>query len=52
MGTALCLAFFLTAMTGSGLWLRRVERQALRPVFTTAALAIACGAYVAFLFAL
>lgn len=52
MGTALCLAFFLTAMTGSALWLLRTERTALRPVLTTAALVVVLGGYVAFLFAL
>jgi len=52
MATALCLAFFLTAMAASGLWLRAVDRRALRPVLTTAALVLALGGYVALLFAL
>ena len=46
-GTLTCLAFFLTAIIGSGLWLLRVERQALRPVMTTAVLTVAIGGYAA-----
>jgi hypothetical protein len=52
MATALCLAFFLAAMTGSGLWLLAVDRRALRPVMTTAVLLVAISGYVAVLFAL
>lgn len=47
MATALCLAFFLAVMCLSALLLLRVERTALRPVMTTAALVIAVGGYVA-----
>jgi hypothetical protein len=45
--TAVCLLFFLAAMVGSGLWLLAVDRRALRPVMTTAALIIALGGYAA-----
>lgn len=47
MATALCLAFFLAAMCVSALLLLAVDRRALRPVMTTAALVIALGGYVA-----
>lgn len=47
MTTALCLALFLTAMVGSALLLLAVDRRALRPVMTTAALVIAIGGYAA-----
>jgi hypothetical protein len=47
-GTLACLAFYLTAAIGSGLWLRRVERHALRPALTTTILAAALTGYVAF----
>jgi len=52
VATALCLAFFLTTMATSGLWLLAVDRRALRPVMTTTVLVVALGGYVAFLFAL
>jgi hypothetical protein len=45
--TLACLAFFLAAMTAAGLWLLAVDRRALRPVVTTAALVIAIGGYAA-----
>lgn len=47
MTTAICLGFFLLAMVVSGLWLLAVDRRALRPVVTTAALVIAVSGYVA-----
>jgi hypothetical protein len=47
IATAVCLLFFLAAMVASGLWLLAVDRRALRPVMTTAALVIAAGGYVA-----
>lgn len=45
--TLTCLAFFLTAIIGSGLWLLAVDRRALRPVMTTAVLVVAIGGYAA-----
>lgn len=45
--TAVCLAFFLAAMVASALLLLAVDRRALRPVMTTAALVIALGGYAA-----
>jgi hypothetical protein len=50
--SAVFLALFLTAMVGAALTLLRVERRALPPVLATAALIVAVGGYVAFLFAL
>jgi hypothetical protein len=50
LATAICLALFLAAMVGSGLLLLAVDRRALRPVMTTAALVIALGGYAAALF--
>lgn len=47
MATLACLAFFLTSMTLSALWLLAVDRRALRPVMTSAALVIALGGYAA-----
>ncbi|MFI0897082.1 hypothetical protein [Streptomyces sp. NPDC020983] len=51
-GNALCLALFLAVMAGAALGLLRVDRHALPPVLTTAALVLVAGGYVAFLFAL
>jgi hypothetical protein len=45
--TTFALAFFLTAMVTAALWLLAVDRRALRPVVTTAALVIALGGYAA-----
>lgn len=47
MATLACLAFFLFCMAFSALWLLAVDRRALRPVMTTAALVIALGGYAA-----
>jgi hypothetical protein len=46
-GTLTILAFFLAAIVGSGLWLLRVERPALRPAMTGAILAVTLGGYAA-----
>lgn len=50
--SAVFLALFLTAMVGAALALLAVDRRALPPVLVTAALVVAAGGYVAFLFAL
>ncbi|WNI16927.1 hypothetical protein [Actinacidiphila sp. ITFR-21] len=47
MVTTFALAFFLTATVTAALWLLRIDRRALRPVMTTAALVIAIGGYAA-----
>ena len=47
MATSACLAFFLTSTAVSASWLLAVDRRALRPVMTTAALVIALGGYAA-----
>lgn len=47
MSTAVPLAICLTLMLGAALGLLAVDRRALRPVMTTAALVIALGGYVA-----
>jgi hypothetical protein len=46
-GTLAILAFFLTAMVVSGIWLLAVDRNALRPVLTTAVLVVALAGYAA-----
>ncbi|SFF11831.1 hypothetical protein SAMN05216251_108236 [Actinacidiphila alni] len=52
MFTLACLAFFLAALVGSGLWLLAVDRRALRPLLTSAVLVIALGGYAAVVLAL
>lgn len=47
MATAITLALLLLLMLGSVLGLLAVDRRALRPVMTTAALVIALGGYFA-----
>jgi hypothetical protein len=46
-GTLTALAFYLAATVISGLWLRRVQRPALRPALTTTILIAALASYTA-----
>lgn len=47
MATAITLGVLLVLMLGSALFLLRVDRRALPPALTTAAILVALGAYCA-----
>lgn len=50
MTTAITLALLLSLMLASALILLRVDRRALPPALTTAALLVTAGAYIAAIF--